>query len=81
MLYLRNYKITYLERKTPLIFQENSLCGKRYSKQKLKHQLQKGDAIVTFSRKDVLTLSARFRNWGFRVASIYGALIARSEKT
>jgi ATP-dependent RNA helicase SUPV3L1/SUV3 len=68
------YKITYLERKTPLIFQENSLCGKRYSKQKLKHQLQKGDAIVTFSRKDVLTLSARFRNWGFRVASIYGAL-------
>ncbi|MGJ8620763.1 MAG: helicase-related protein [Methylophilaceae bacterium] len=68
------YKITYLERKTPLLFEENSLCGKRYSKPKLKHQLQKGDAIVTFSRKDVLTLSARFRNWGFKVASIYGAL-------
>ncbi len=69
-----HYKITYLERKTPLLFEENSLCGKRYSKLKLKHQLQKGDAIVTFSRKDVLTLSARFRNWGFKVASIYGAL-------
>ena len=68
------YDITYLDRKTPLILEQNSLCGKRYSKQKLKHQLQKGDAIVTFSRKDVLTLSARFRNWGFKVASIYGAL-------
>ncbi len=68
------YDMTYLHRKTPLILEENSLCGKRYSKQKLKHQLQKGDAMVTFSRKDVLTLSARFRNWGFKVASIYGAL-------
>jgi ATP-dependent RNA helicase SUPV3L1/SUV3 len=68
------YTITYLERKTPLVFEENSLCGKRYNKLKLKHQLQKGDAIVTFSRKDVLTLSARFRNWGYKVASIYGAL-------
>lgn len=68
------YDITYLERKTPLVFEENSLCGKRYNKAKLKHQLQKGDAIVAFSRKDVLTLSARFRNWGFKVASIYGAL-------
>jgi ATP-dependent RNA helicase SUPV3L1/SUV3 len=69
-----SYTITYLERKIPLIFEENSLCGKRYNKAKLKHQLQKGDAIVAFSRKDVLTLSARFRNWGFKVASIYGAL-------
>ncbi len=69
-----SYDITYLERKTPLLFEEKSLCGKRYSKPKLKSQLQKGDAIITFSRKDVLTLSARFRNWGFKVASIYGAL-------
>lgn len=69
-----SYTLTYLARKTPLIFEEKSLCGKRYSKPKLKHQLQKGDAVITFSRKDVLTLSARFRNWGFKVASIYGAL-------
>jgi ATP-dependent RNA helicase SUPV3L1/SUV3 len=68
------YKITYLERKTPLILEENSLCGARYSKPKLKNQLQKGDAIVAFSRKDVLTLAARFRHWGYKVASIYGAL-------
>lgn len=68
------YAITYLERKTPLIFEENSLCGARYSKPKLKNQLQKGDAVVAFSRKDVLTLAARFRHWGYKVASIYGAL-------
>jgi ATP-dependent RNA helicase SUPV3L1/SUV3 len=68
------YTLSYLARKTPLIFEEKSLCGPRYSKSKLKHQLNKGDALITFSRKDVLTLSARFRNWGFKVASIYGAL-------
>jgi ATP-dependent RNA helicase SUPV3L1/SUV3 len=68
------YEITYLERKTPLIFEDNSLCGTRYSKPKLKNQLQKGDAVVAFSRKDVLTLAARFRHWGYKVASIYGAL-------
>ncbi|HSR01273.1 MAG TPA: helicase-related protein [Methylophilaceae bacterium] len=69
-----SYDITFLDRKTPLLFEEKSLCGNSYSKPKLKHRLQKGDALITFSRKDVLTLSARFRNWGFKVASIYGAL-------
>jgi ATP-dependent RNA helicase SUPV3L1/SUV3 len=59
---------------TPLILEDESLCGKRYSKPKLKNQLKKGDAVIAFSRKDVLTLSARIRNWGFTVASIYGAL-------
>ncbi len=68
------YETTYLERKTPLVMQENSLCGVRYSKPKIKEQLEKGDAIIAFSRKDVLTLAARFRNWGYQVASIYGAL-------
>jgi ATP-dependent RNA helicase SUPV3L1/SUV3 len=69
-----SYEITYLERMTPLILEDKSICGKRYSKTKLKHHLKKGDAIIAFSRKDVLTLSARIRNWGFSVASIYGAL-------
>lgn len=68
------YEITQLQRMTPLVFEEASLCGKRYSKPKLKNQLQKGDAFIAFSRKDVLTLSARFRQWGYSVASIYGAL-------
>ena len=68
------YQITQLQRMTPLVLEEASLCGTRYSKPKLKNQLQKGDAFIAFSRKDVLTLSARFRQWGYTVASIYGAL-------
>ncbi len=67
-------EITTLQRMTPLILEDDSLCGTRYSKPKLKAKLQKGDAIIAFSRKDVLTFSARFRQWGYRVASIYGAL-------
>ena len=67
-------EITELQRMTPLILEDDSLCGMRYSKPKLKTKLQKGDAIIAFSRKDVLTFSARFRQWGFTVASIYGAL-------
>lgn len=68
------YEITHLQRMTPLVLEDDSLCGKRYSKPKLKPKLQSGDAFIAFSRKDVLTLSARFRQWGFTVASIYGAL-------
>ncbi|MBC7756586.1 MAG: helicase [Bdellovibrio sp.] len=67
-------EITHLQRMTPLVLEDESLCGKRYSKPKLKPKLQKGDAIIVFSRKDVLTFSARFKQWGFTVASIYGAL-------
>lgn len=68
------YEITQLERKTPLVLEENSLCGQRYSRPKLKSHIQKGDAFIAFSRKDVLTYAARFRQWGFKVATIYGAL-------
>lgn len=75
------HETSYLERKTPLILESESLCGKRYSKHKLKPKLQKGDAIIAFSRKDVLTLSARFRQWGFSVASIYGALSPEVRRT
>ena len=70
-------ELTTLQRMTPLVLEEESLCGRRYSKPKLKPKLQKGDAFIAFSRKDVLTLSARFRQWGFTVASIYGALSPR----
>jgi len=76
-----SYDVTYLERKTPLVLEHESLCGKRYSKQKLKPKLQKGDAVIAFSRKDVLTFSARFRQWGFTVASIYGALAPEVRRT
>ncbi len=76
-----SYDITYLARKTPLLLEEESLCGKSYSRHKLKPKLQKGDAVIAFSRKDVLTLSARFRQWGFTVATIYGALAPEVRRT
>jgi ATP-dependent RNA helicase SUPV3L1/SUV3 len=76
-----SHETTYLARKTPLVLEDESLCGKRYSRQKLKPQLQKGDAVIAFSRKDVLTFSARFRQWGFTVASIYGALSPEVRRT
>jgi len=75
------HEITYLTRKTPLALEGESICGKHYSRQKLKPKLQKGDAIIAFSRKDVLTFSARFRQWGFTVASIYGALSPEVRRT
>lgn len=75
------YNIEYLERKTPLILETTSLSGIRYNRWNLKKTLQKGDAVIAFSRKDVLTLSARFRQWGFGVASIYGALSPEVRRT
>jgi ATP-dependent RNA helicase SUPV3L1/SUV3 len=68
------FDITQCERMTPLVLESDSVCGSIYSKLKVRDQLKKGDAVIAFSRKDVLTLSARFRQWGFSVASIYGAL-------
>jgi ATP-dependent RNA helicase SUPV3L1/SUV3 len=75
------HEITYLKRMTPLVLEDESICGKHYSRQKLKPKLLKGDAIIAFSRKDVLTFSARFRQWGFTVASIYGALSPEVRRT
>lgn len=68
------YEVTETKRLTPLVIEDESICGERYSKLKLQSKLQKGDTIIAFSRKDVLTFSARIRQWGFTVASIYGAL-------
>jgi ATP-dependent RNA helicase SUPV3L1/SUV3 len=75
------YDITRLERKTPLILETASLSGARYSRWKLKKHIQKGDAVIAFTRKDVLTLSARIRQWGLGVASIYGALSPEVRRT
>lgn len=68
------YTLTYLQRMTPLVIEDTSICGERYHAAKLRKVLQAGDAIIAFSRKDVLTLAARIRQWGFQVATIYGAL-------
>lgn len=68
------YTTTYLARKTPLMLQEDSLCGDIYATKKLQKQLQTGDAFIAFNRKDILTYAAQFRQWGHKVATIYGAL-------
>ena len=68
------YTLTHLQRMTPLLIEDHSICGVRYHAAKLQKALQPGDAIIAFSRKDVLTLAARIRQWGFSVATIYGAL-------
>lgn len=75
------YEVTRLERKTPLVLETESLSGARYSRWKLKKHIRRGDAVIAFSRKDVLTLSARIRQWGFGVASIYGALSPEVRRT
>ena len=75
------YDITHLERKTPLLLEHEGLSGTKYNRAKIKGKLQKGDAVITFTRKDVLTLSARFRQWGHGVASIYGALSPEVRRT
>lgn len=72
---------TYLQRKTPLRVEAEALCGTRYNRRTLKGKIQAGDAIIAFSRKDVLTLSARVRQWGFTVATIYGALSPEVRRT
>ena len=76
-----HYTITHLERKTPLLIEDEALSGKKYNRWNLKNKLQKGDAVIAFTRKDVLTLSARFRQWGYGVASIYGALSPEVRRT
>ncbi|BEV08240.1 helicase-related protein [Methylophilus sp. DW102] len=68
------YTLTHLQRMTPLLIEEHSICGARYHAAKLRKALHTGDAIIAFSRKDVLTLAARIRQWGLSVATIYGAL-------
>lgn len=75
------YDISHLERKTPLVLEELALCGDRYNRWRLKGKLLKGDAVIAFTRKDVLTLAARIRQWGFGVATIYGALSPEVRRT
>lgn len=68
--------VELLQRKGPLEVERWRSRSKKSTKalevQEL--ELQEGDAVIAFSRKDVLTLSARYRMQGFTVATIYGAL-------
>ena len=70
----------FLERKTPLVV-EDTTAGARRGRKQAEAGLQPGDAVIAFSRKDVLTLSARYRSQGLSVATIYGALAPEVRRT
>src|SRR5690606_41712697 len=86
----------YTERKTPLEVlpypvEPPRATGKqgrheapwrgRKDRQRQAQGVSKGDAVVAFTRKDVLTLSARYRAQGWKVATIYGALAPEVRRT
>ena len=58
--------VRVLRRKTPLVMEAQALGSLK--------SLQKGDALIAFSRKDVLRWSEKVTQAGFSVATIYGNL-------
>lgn len=74
------HETLYLERKTPLVIEDQPV-GSRRGRKQAEAGLQPGDAVIAFSRKDVLTLSARYREQGLSVATIYGALAPEVRRT
>ncbi len=75
-----SHETVFLERKTPLVV-EDTPVGSRRGRRHSEAGLQPGDAVIAFSRKDVLTLSARYRSQGLAVATIYGALAPEVRRT
>lgn len=89
-----SHEIEYTQRKTPLEIMSQIVQaprnrrdmhatpqGGRRQRQKELAGAAKGDAVIAFTRKDVLTLSARYRTQGLSVASIYGALAPEVRRT
>lgn len=74
------HETVFLQRKTPLVVEDVPL-GSRRGRKQAEAGLQPGDAVIAFSRKDVLTLSARYRAQGLSVATIYGALAPEVRRT
>ncbi|GIZ50155.1 helicase-related protein [Noviherbaspirillum aridicola] len=62
------------ERKTALVTEETPVSRDAGG-------IRRGDAVIAFSRRDILTLSARLRGNGFRVSTIYGALAPEVRRT
>ena len=60
------YEIVRHERKTPLLIDENSF--------QFPGGVQKGDALIVFSRKNVHAVAAELQGKGYKCAIIYGAL-------
>jgi hypothetical protein len=75
-----SHETVFLARKTPLVM-EDAPVGSRRGRKQAEASLQPGDAVIAFSRKDVLTLSARYRSQGLSVATIYGALAPEVRRT
>ena len=74
------HETVVLQRKTPLVLEDTPVASRRGRKH-ADAGLQAGDAVIAFSRKDVLTLSARYREQGLSVATIYGALAPEVRRT
>jgi hypothetical protein len=74
------HETLFLARKTPLVLEDTPAASRR-GRRSAEAGLQPGDAVIAFSRKDVLTLSARYRAQGFAVATIYGALAPEVRRT
>lgn len=70
------FDVALLQRKGPLEIERWSKRAKKGAPARDAQEIEllEGDAVIAFSRKDVLTLSARYRMQGYKVATIYGAL-------
>ena len=66
-----DYEVVYHERKTPLNFQKGSIALE---------EVQKGDALVVFSRRSVLSLSSALARHHIRASVIYGDLPPASRR-
>lgn len=65
------YEVVYHQRKTPLVFEKGSIAI---------DEVQRGDALVVFSRRSVLSLSAALARHHIRASVIYGDLPPASRR-
>lgn len=81
--------VEHLTRKNPLTVidspvqasSSNKKGSKKNENDKGPIRLEPGDAVIAFSRKEALALSALYRSKGFSVATIYGALAPEVRRT
>ncbi len=65
------YSIVECERKTPLTVLNKTIDIS---------EIEQGDALIAFSRKQVLYFSAQLKDYGYKVSTIYGALAPEVRK-
>ncbi len=66
-----DYEVIYHQRKTPLSFEKGSLSLR---------EVKRGDALIVFSRRSVLSLSAALAKENIRASVIYGDLPPASRR-